>query len=215
MKAKYPDMIFVSNCIPGSPSELFSDCMLCESTQTMSDADFAAGKALGSAMSSMDYFQDHDQKRWTRQMMNDLARGCSFGAPSWVLITPPEANYISTWTKFLDFSGRTTRLPAVSNHDAISSLGKNSNISGTVWSNSDEFMAAVYDCRTDGAEMDSIFSLVLPKQVGTKNNWQLTLLSDKSVSLPESGWKAKTQKGRLIISGPLASGEMVLVESTK
>ncbi|MHB9071363.1 MAG: LamG domain-containing protein [Sedimentisphaerales bacterium] len=216
MKKKYPQMQIIANCIPGSPTEFFVDCMLLESTQSMSDVDFSAGKALGSAMSSMDYFQDHDQKRWTRQMMLDLARGCSFGAPSWIITTPPESNYIATWKKFLDFSGKTTRLPLTPREDAIISLGENKDIAGTVWSNGKEVMAAALDRRLNGNTINSAFSIMIPKKIGAGVKWKLSHLNSLNVEIPESGWSVKeAKKGRLIISGPLASGEMILIESIK
>jgi len=49
-------MTIIVNETGGSPSQLLANCLLLENTDTMSDIDFLAGKALGSAMSSMDGF---------------------------------------------------------------------------------------------------------------------------------------------------------------
>jgi len=216
IKAKYPHMQIIINCIPGSPSQLFADCMLLENSHVMSDLDFAAGKALGSAMSSMDYFADHDRQRWTRQMMLDLARGCSFGAPFWILTSAPEADYIATWKTFLDFSGRATRLPLLPRQDAVTSTAGGSDIIGTVWSDGKELMAAAFDRRSSGTSRDLAISLAVPDSIADDAKWKLSRLNNMNVRIADCGWQVQARRrGRLVLSGPLAPGEMILVEKIR
>ena len=149
-------------------------------------------------------------------MMLDLARGCSFGAPTWILTTPPESEYIATWEKFLEFSGRTTILPHIPREDAVTSVSSNKNIIGTVWTNGKDVMAAVFDRRTQGDAIDSTFSVMIPQDISAKTKWKLSRLNSLNVEIPKSGWTVKDRtKDRLLITGPLAAGQMVLVESAK
>jgi len=185
----------------------------------MSDFDFLAGKALGSAMSSMDYFSDHDQNRWTRQMMLDLARGCSFGAPFWIIMDSREA-YIDTWTRFLDFSGRTTSLPIIPDEDSVALVSGQTEIVGTVWSDGRKLMAAAFDRRTEGTAEKTAVSIKVPEKfVFSGANWKITRLNRLNTEVPvsqvpEQNWKTGSFKdGKIIFSGPLEPGEMVLLEN--
>jgi len=223
LRRKYPQMAIIVNDAGGSPSELLANCVLMENTDKMSDIDFLAGKALGSAMSSMDYFADHDRPRWTRQIMLDLARGCSFGAPFWVLMTPPEANYIATWTAFLDFSGRTTSLPAMADEDAVACLsgGAPEALVGTVWCDGRRLMAAFFDRRTVGGPERKTVALKTPKDFtpAKPTRWRIVRLDRLNAEVPPSippngNWKVdEFASGRILLSGPLGAGEMVLFES--
>ncbi|MBI3920984.1 MAG: hypothetical protein HY318_06140 [Armatimonadetes bacterium] len=216
LRANHPEMQVIVNDIPGSPSQFFANCMLLESSDVMSDLDFLAGKALGSAMSSMDYFADHDRGRWTRQIMLDLARGCSFGAPFWILTSPPEADYIATWRKFLEFSGRTTRLPLLSAESAVTTAPHRDETVGSVWSDGREVMAAAFDRRTEGTIRQVSFHITIPKTIPKSANWQVARLSNANTEVSFAGWLAKrTREDRLTLSGPLGPGEMVLVEARR
>ncbi len=222
MRKNHPEMEILANGAGGEPTQLLANCLLLENSNVMSDIDFLAGKAGGSAMSSMDYFSDHDRNRWTRQMMLDLARGCSFGAPAWVIITSPEANYIATWTRFLDFSGRTTALPAIPDEDAVIGTPGENNIVGTVWSDGKKLMAAAFDRRTEGGVENIAVSLAMPNNFSLeKREWRITRLNRLNVEapvsqVPEENWKVTGyQSGRILLSGPLGPGEMVLLENTK
>ncbi len=219
MRERYPETQVIVNDTGGSPSNLLANCVLLESTEKMSDIDFLAVKALGSAMSSMNYFSDHDRHRWTRQAMLDLARGCSIGLPSWITVTPPESDYLPTWKKFFDFSGRTTRLPALPDEDAVTCISGQSEIVGTVWSDGQELMAAAFDRRTEGSVSQITISVKVPNQLRKGKEWSVTRLNRLNMEVPQSplaeyNWKIEGFKGdRLILSGPLGPGEMVLIES--
>lgn len=214
LRERHPEMQVIVNDCPGSPSQLFANCMLLENSDVMSDLDFLAGKALGSAMSSMDYFADHNRSRWTRLMMLDLARGCSLGSPFWMLTSPPESEYIPTWRKFLDFSGRTTRLPLLAREDAVACVSGRNEIAGSVWSNGHDVMAVAFDRRMEGDVRETALRILVPRTVSREVRWQLTPLTKMNVEAPDSAWKADRGKdGTLRIAGPLAPGEMVLVES--
>jgi hypothetical protein len=225
LRKKYPQMTIIVNETGGSPSQLLANCLLLENTDTMSDIDFLAGKALGSAMSSMDYFSDHDRGRWTRQMMLDLARGCSFGAPFWVLMTPPESQYIATWTKFLDFSGRTTCLPTIADEDAVVGISgaAQKSLVGTVWSDGTALMAAFFDRRMKGGVGRVTVSLKTPQGFSPAEGvpWHITRLDWMNAeilasALPEQNWKIDGfVPGHIMLSGPLGAGEIVLVENAK
>jgi hypothetical protein len=217
LREKHPEMQVIVNDGPGSPGQLFANCLLMENSDVMSDLDFLAGQALGSAMSSMDYFADHDRSRWTRQVMLDLARGCSFGSPFWILTSPPESEYLPTWKRFLDFSGRTTGLPLLPQVDAVFCLpdrNPKSEIVGSVWSDGHEVMAAAMDRRTEGPVQEITLGIRFPKMVSPDVTWRLSRLSSLNVEMPESGWQVdRVQDGVLPISGPLGPGEMILVET--
>jgi hypothetical protein len=77
-------------------------------------------------------------------------------------------------------------------------------------------MAAVYDRRLAGSETNSVFSILIPKSVNSQTKWNISRLNSLNVEISGSGWTVKeVKKDRLIISGPLVAGEMVLVESLK
>jgi hypothetical protein len=225
LRRKYPQMTIIVNDAGGSPSELLANCVLMENTDKMSDVDFLAAKALVATMSSMDYFADHDRPRWTRQIMLDLARGCSFGAPFWVLMTPPEADYIATWTSLLDFSGRTTSLPAMAEEEAVACLsgGAPEDLVGTVWCDGRRLMAAFFDRRRDGGPERKTVALKVPKgfSPATAARWRICRLSRLAAEVspsapPDSNWKVdRSTPGRILLSGPLAAGEMVLFENPR
>jgi len=85
----HPEMLILINDKPGTPSQLFADCQVIEDS-VMSDLDLEAGRTLASAMSSMDYFADHDELGWSRQVMSDLSRRCSIGIPCWPPMYGPD-----------------------------------------------------------------------------------------------------------------------------
>jgi hypothetical protein len=149
--------------------------------------------------------------------MLDLARGCSFGSPFWILTSPPESEYLPTWKRFLDFSGRTTGLPLLPQVDAVFCLpdrNPKSEIVGSVWSDGHEVMAAAMDRRTEGPVQEITLGIRFPKMVSPDVTWRLSRLSSLNVEMPESGWKVdRVQDGVLPISGPLGPGEMILVET--
>ena len=128
----------------------------------------------------------------------------------------PESEYIATWKTFLEFSGRTTMLPHIPCHDAVTAVQGSKDIAGTVWSDGKKIMSAVYDRRTEGEASNSTFSLMLPQGVCKDTKWKLSRLNNMNVEIPESGWSVKEQgKDKLLITGPIAAGEMVLIENVK
>ena len=214
IKNHHPEMLILINDNPGTPSQLFADCQLIESSDVMSDLDLEAGRALGSAMSSMDYFADHNELRWSRQVMTDLSRGCSIGLPFWIPLNGPD-DYVNTWQTFYDFSARTTALPIIPDTRAIrSDVGRS--VTGTVWSDNDRLMAAAIDHRTAGDERQATITIRLLANFPTENEWHLTRLSTRVQPIKSSGWKVGNRaNGLLTFNGPLRPGEMILFERSK
>jgi len=213
LRKAHPEMVVIINDAPGSPSQLLANCLLVENSDVMSDLDFAAGKAMGSAMSSMDYFADHDRRRWTRLVMRDLARGCSLGLPFWILINGQD-NYILGWKDFHAFSSRATRLPILPSGNPLGSGPDEHEIASTVWRDGKELMAAAFDTRVAGPTKERMLRLKLPGSLPPSVPWGVTRLDDSNSALPSSDWKATADSGRtLILSGPLGPGQLILLES--
>lgn len=219
LRKHHPEAEIIVNDTGGSPSLFFANGVLMESTQMMSDLDFLAVKAMGRAMSSMNYFFDHNQGRWARQAMLDLARGCSLGLPFWVMMTPPESEYIANWTRFLDFSGRTTRLPALMDESAIACVADPGRLVGTVWSDGTAVMAAAFDRREAGNVENLRILMTIPNRDPAQAEWRISRLNRLNLEIASTGtaglnWRMdKTVPGQLTISGPLGPGEMILVET--
>ncbi len=213
LRKAHPEMLVIVNDAPGSPSQLVANCMLVENSDVMSDLDFAAGKALASAMSSMDYFADHDRRRWTRLMMRDLARGCSLGSPFWILVNGHD-DYILGWKEFHAFSSRATRLPILPSGNPLASASDAHEIASTVWTDGTELLAAAFDARAAGPVKARVLRLKLPGSLPPNVKWGLTRLDDSNSALASSGWEAAAGDGRtLTLSGPLGPGELILVQA--
>jgi hypothetical protein len=212
LRKAHPDMLVIINDAPGSPSQLFANCILLENSDVMSDIDFAAGKAMASAMSSMDYFADHDRRRWTRLVMRDLARGCSLGAPFWIL-TNGQDDYILGWKEFHGFSGRVARLPILPSGNPLGSASDVHEIVSTVWTDGKELLAAAFDTRAAGPAKERILRRKLPDSLPPNVQWSVTRLDDSNSVLLNPGWKATAGADRsLMLSGPLGPGELILVQ---
>ena len=211
IKKHHPEMLILINDNPGTPSQLFADCQLIESSDVMSDLDLEAGRALGSAMSSMDYFADHDELRWSRQVMTDLSRGCSIGLPFWIPMNGPD-DYVNTWHTFFAFSAKTTALPIVPDSRAITSnVGRS--VSGTVWSDDDRLLAAALDHRSAGDQRQTTLRIKLPKGL-IETNWRLMRLSKRVQTIEAHGWHIKEQdRSSLTLQGTLRPGELLMVET--
>ena len=206
------EMIVLINDVPGSPSQLFANCQLVENSEVMSDLDIEAGRALSSAMSSMDYYTDHDELRWARQAMSNLSRGCSIGMPFWIPINGPD-DYVNTWQSLYDFSAQTTALPIVPNSRSVSS-DQGSLIKGTVWANKQKQLVAAMDHRTNGKERLTTLTVDMQTLSPKNRNWRITRLSNRVQPIKVHGWKtnATNDGSKLKLNGPLRPGEIILIE---
>ena len=210
MRKNHPDKLILINDNPGTPSQLFATCQLVENSDVMSDLDLAAGRALGSAMSSMDYFADHDESRWARHAMSNLSRGCSIGMPFWIPMNGPD-DYVNSWQTFYDFSAKTTAVPIVPDGQAIVSNYARS-ISGTVWASMKTLLAAAFDQRKSGDERVTTLTIKLPQGHKANQSWRIIRLSTKVQPINKHGWQTMDGKySQLVLSGPLRPGELVLM----
>ncbi|MCH2124110.1 MAG: hypothetical protein MK165_04925 [Pirellulaceae bacterium] len=205
----HPEMLVIINDNPGTPSQLFTNCQLVESSDVMTDLDLEAGRALGSAMSSMDYFTDHDELRWSRQVMSDLSYGCSIGLPFWIPLNGPD-DYVNSWQAFYDFSGRTTELPIVASSTAITSNAGRS-VNGTVWASDDRLMAVAMDRRNVGKARPVVLSIQPSDRWSSECDWRVVRLSRRVQPIIEHGWRQVT-RGQLVFQGSLRPGEMIMIE---
>lgn len=207
----HPEMIILINDNPGTPSQLMADCQLVESSDVMSDLDLEAGRALSSAMSSMDYYTDHDEVRWSRQVMSDLSRGCSIGMPFWIPINGPD-DYVNTWQAFYDFSAKTTALPIVPQSDAITS-DTSPNVTGTVWSDSQRLLAVAMDHRNQGPERAVELTIDLTELRQIKMKPVISRLDAHVQLVKKTEWEVvKYNRKSLILRGSLRPGELLMLE---
>ena len=207
----HPEMIILINDNPGTPSQLMADCQLVESSDVMSDLDLEAGRALSSAMSSMDYYTDHDEVRWSRQVMSDLSRGCSIGMPFWIPINGPD-DYVNTWQSFYDFSAKTTALPIVPQSDAITS-DTSPNVTGTVWSDSQRLLAVAMDHRNQGPERAVELTIDLTELRQIKMKPVISRLDAHVQLVKKTEWEVvKYNRKSLILRGSLRPGELLMLE---
>lgn len=210
MRKHHPEKLILINDNPGTPSQLFATCQLVENSDVMSDLDLAAGRALGSAMSSMDYFADHDESRWARHAMSNLSRGCSIGMPFWIPMNGPD-DYVNSWQTFYDFSAKTTAVPIVPNRQVLVS-DHGQSISGTVWASEKTLLAAAFDRRKSGDERATKLTIRLPNPDFAKQ-WRVIRLSSKAQPINRHGWKTQDSRAsQLVLSGPLRPGELILIE---
>jgi len=214
IRKHHPDMLVLINDSPGTPSQLFANCQLVENSDVMSDLDIAAGRALASAMCSMDYFTDHDERRWSRHAMTNLSRGCSIGLPFWIPMNGPD-DYVNTWQALYDFSAQTTSLPIIPNSQAITG-NAGSSITGTVWAGPHKIMAAAMDQRKSLGERQTTLTLQLPKPAPQGHHWRVTRLSNRVQPIKTHGWIVNKRDARqFVLQGPLGPGEMILLEHTE
>ena len=211
IRKHYPDMLILINDSPGTPSQLFASCQLVENSDVMSDLDLAAGRALASAMCSMDYFGDHDELRWARHAMMNLSRGCSLGLPFWIPMNGPD-DYVNT---LYDFSGRTTSLPIVPRSQVLTGTA-GSSITGTVWAGENRIMAAAMNLRNVPGERQTTLTIQLPRAIPGTRQWHVTRLSNRVQPVTPHRWHVTTgDTPQLILQGPLGPGEMILLEHTE
>ena len=211
IRRHHPEMLILINDNPGTPSQLFANCQLVENSDVMSDLDLEAGRALGSAMSSMDYFADHDESRWARQVMTDLSRGCSIGMPFWIPMNGPD-DYVKTWQGLYDFSGKTTALPIVPDSRAVSS-NMGPTVGSTVWAGKTRLMAAAMDHRESGPERQTTLTIRAESPAFDEDGCRITRLTNRVQPVKDHGWRVIERiRSRLVLRGPLSAGELILIE---